>query len=190
MNPPLESIQEFDVNKEHEEYKEILRDLVLKAVNNRQRIHMGTGKLSDEDTDKRKESASDLKHLSDEDIINFGDRYSYQPHLVCVRNSHDYAVLIKITMEVLKGKGVVDSEQLRDSMEYNLEHEFEHHVRALGKVNLEYCLEFFEDIETRQFTIRPSVRLLGKATFGTYKDIVTGPSKLSHGDEEIVETIG
>ncbi len=191
MNPPLESTQEFDVRKEHEDYKKFLREVVLDAINNRKKIDMSFDeKLSEEDTNERKSKASSLKNLADEDFINFGDSYSYQPHLVCVRDSHNYAVLIKIAVDILLEKGAIDTKELRDSMEYNLEHEFEHHVQALGKVKLEYCLEFFEDIKTRRFSIRPGVRLLGVTTLGVYKDILTAPSELSHGDKEIGETIG
>lgn len=97
-----------------------------------------------------------------------------------MQNPHDY----KDLLEIAYGR-IVPPEKARELATEDLEHEFQHHVPALGQPGHEmrYGVEFVQDIRTGKIGATPSISHLGTTRVGVIRKVFEGPSEKSQTDE-------
>lgn len=186
VNEPAKPI---NVHELHEDFKWMLEQRVAWAFNHRRKVNLTADGLSvGADLEKGAAFGKQVISLPDNASINFGNQHntSLEFHMVSVSNAHDYRLLIEATVRLLINEGVLDKDGFDNIVEANLRHEFAHHVPALGKLNVEYCVEFVEDEDRRIIGFIPAIRLVGRTTLAVFKDIASAPDSMSDGDKAVL----
>lgn len=108
---------------------------------------------------------------------------------VSVTNPHDFKILIEMSLEELARWYGNSNEWVKRTTEETLEHEFEHHVPALGQngLRVRYSVGFFEDSETGGIGIGPKVVFNGKTTAGILRRIFGNVKSKSQTDSAFLQ---
>lgn len=103
---------------------------------------------------------------------------------VIVNNPHDYKDLMMMAINKVWKPGRLTQNQKNEIVAKNLEHEFGHHVPALGLdgVSVKYAVSFFEDKDTGLLLFGPSTVIEGKMNLTVYQKIVSGSTEQSDTD--------
>ncbi len=176
---------QFDVNLLREKETNRIREAVKKAYENRKIVTIAPGAVnSDENLKEAKATHSWLSNKKDTEIITV-ETLEDEAHVVSVTNPHDYPVLITLALETLAEDGYFDSEQMHDTVQRTLKHEFEHHVPGLGHDGLiiKYCIAFSEDPSRDVRGVQPFINLSGTFDVGLYRQILGAPERKSETDK-------
>jgi hypothetical protein len=176
---------EVTVDVLREQTLEKIRDDVKKAYDNRVAENLIPEiKNTHEALEKAKKSKSWFVGLSDDGFVDLG-AYVEHPNRATVSNPHDYKALLTQALIQLSKDGYYRKSDITQTVEDILEHEFEHHVPALGNDGLEirYCIEFLEDTKKRYRGFRPIINFSGNMQVGVYKDVVGAVKEKSATDK-------
>lgn len=110
----------------------------------------------------------------DEEVFIDTGEFVPLPNAVYVTNSHDYPELVRMSLEKLADERYYDRKDIGKTTRDILEHEYEHHVPALGQdgLTVRYLIEFLEDKNRGIVGIRPAINLSGRFTVKLYQEIV------------------
>lgn len=105
------------------------------------------------------------------------------PWQAAVNNPHDYRDLLLAAYRKLFKEARIeqDSERINKLVAGNLEHEFQHHIPALGEkdVKVKYGVFFTQDKVDNRLGLTPFVSLSGKVTKKTHYAVNQAPAKPS-----------
>ncbi len=116
--------------------------------------------------------------------LNAGEP-DFPKNIVAVSNSHDYQDLVRMSLEKLADEGWYFRSEIPKTTQKILDHEYEHHVPALGQEGLKvlYLVEFIQAKQSGNIGIRPAIRLEGHLSADLYQDIISASKSPSAGDK-------
>ena len=176
--------EKVNVFEQRERFVQELKHKVDGAFNNRLVTKFTTNaKTSDEEIAEARQANDFWSGRDDESYVEAAPLPNW-PWAVGVKNSHDYKLLLEMALQKLVEIGTQTEDGIPSAVSSILDHEFAHHVPALGHEGLEttYLVTFFENEETHEIGFQPSVFLTGKLQVGVYRDVLTAPKKLSDTD--------
>jgi hypothetical protein len=175
----------IDVNQLREtQLIKINTDIDRAFKNRRQEKYQPKIKNTSEALAEAKQQRSTLEGLTDEAVVDAGD-YIEMPYQASVENSHDYKDLITAALKKLASEGYYNEQDVQKGVEDTLEHEYEHHVPALGNEGLKvrYCVEFIEYKGRNSIGVRPFINLNGTMQIGVCKEVFGASKKPSATDK-------
>src|SRR5688500_15248922 len=92
--PSILTNKSLDLNESHARFLELLYLNVHNAFKNRIKIRTGDSYFINSPT------PVSTTGNSDNDEIDFGLISTYEPHIVCVNNSHNYLLLMRAVLEI------------------------------------------------------------------------------------------
>lgn len=181
-----------DVNVLREQNLIKMKAEVDKAFENRRKTFFVPGYGQSIDSIREGNATRDrFAELKDDEYVESPSRL--MPWSAGVKNSHDFRDLLIIAYQKLHQAQGLDPDnpellqKIKETADEILEHEFQHHVPALGQpeVNLLYGISFEQNTSKLGESISMSafIQLSGKITKRLMLDVAQAPEKPSYTDQ-------
>lgn len=184
----MSDFSEKDIFQERQVFLADLRKKVDEAFSNRRVEAFTPDGRSDVTTFRRnKDLGKKMKPIHGNTGVTITPSEE-EPNEVSVSNPHDYKYLVQLAAEKLAGHYGYSQEWVRRTVDKTLEHEFEHHVPALGQkaLNIKYDVKFLQDEKTGNIGFGASVSMSGNTRVGVLRRVFGAVRNKSKSDNSFL----